>query len=122
MRKKLGLTLLLGGCAVSRPLPIELTPPAVSAYLTDHPTTNIQVTEQSGHRYWLHAPELRGDSLHGRQGYDVPDRLLSVPLNQVIELRQSHFSWGRTGALIGATLLTTGFALAVLIDHAEPVY
>lgn len=116
------LPFLMSGCAVTRPLPIALDPPAVSAFLADHPQANLHVTEHSGLKYWLHAPLVRGDSLIGQRRLDVPTVARRVALNQVSGLGTSHFSWGRTGAAVAGTLAVAAVGLAILIDHTEPVY
>jgi hypothetical protein len=113
--------LLLPACSVTRPMPVALDAPGVSAFLADHPHTNLRVTEHSGRHYWVHAPVVRGDSLVGQRGYDVPVQALSVPLDQVAELRTSHFSWGRTGAVVAGTVAASVVALAILIDNAQPI-
>lgn len=114
--------LLLSSCSVTRTVPVVLDAPGLSTFLTDHPHTNLRVTEHSGRRYWVHAPVIRGDSLVGQRGYDVPVQPLSVPLEQVAALHSSHFSWGRTGALVAGTLAAAGAALAILIEEAQPIY
>jgi hypothetical protein len=88
--------MLVAGCSVTRPVPV--TPDAVSltSYLAEHPAANLRVTERSGRKYWVHAPEVRGDSLVGRRGYDVPVRPLSVGLDDVIELRTGGIRNGST--------------------------
>ena len=94
-----GACMLVTGCSVTRPVPG--TPDALSlrTYLAEHPTANLRVTERSGRKYWVHAPEIRGDSLVGRRGYDVPVQPLSVGLADVVELRTGHFSAGRTAGV-----------------------
>jgi hypothetical protein len=114
--------LLLSACAVTRAVPAALDPPGLSTFLADHPHTNLRITEYSGRRYWVHAPVIKGDSLVGQRGYDVPVQPLSVPLEQVAELRTSHFSWGRTGALVGGTLAAFVVALGILVEEAQPIY
>jgi hypothetical protein len=116
------IPLLVSACAVTRPLPIALDAPAVSAFLAEHPQTNLHVTEHSGRRYWVHAPLLRGDSLIGQRRYDVPVVPRRVPLERVAKLGTSHFSWGRTGAAFAGTLAAAGVALIILIDQGRPVY
>jgi hypothetical protein len=93
----------------------------VSAYLTDKPRSNLRVTERSGRRYWVHAPRVSGGSLVGQRGYDVPVESVSVPLEQVDELRTSHFSWERTGALVAGSLAAAFVALGILVEGAEPI-
>lgn len=110
--------MLAGGCAVTRPVPVTLDQPGVSAFLAEHPQSNLRVTEESGRRYWIHAPEIRGDSLVGRRGYDRPVQALSVPLNRITELGTTHFSWGRTGALVGGAAVGIFGALAILLSDA----
>ena len=114
--------LLLSACSVTRAVPVVLDAPRLSTFLTDHPHTNLRVTEHSGRRYWVHTPVIRGDSLVGQRGYDVPVDPLSVPLEQVAALHSSHFSWGRTGAVVAGTLATAAAALAILIKQGEPIY
>ena len=114
--------LLLSACSVARTVPAVLDAPGLSTFLTDHPHTNLRVTEHSGRRYWVHAPVIRGDSLVGQRGYDVPVQPLGVPLEQVAALHSSHFSWGRTGAVVAGTLATAAAALAILIKQGEPTY
>ncbi len=116
------LLLSISGCSVTRPVQVGLDGPSLRTYLAEHPAANLRVTERSGRRYWVHAPAVRGDSLLGRQGYDVPARALAVPLQEVAELETSHFSVGRTGALVGSVALAAGVTLAVLIDEAQPIY
>jgi hypothetical protein len=96
--------------------------PALSTYLAEHPAANLRVTENSGKRYWVHAPRIQGDSLIGRRGYDVPARPASVHLRDVVELRTGHFSLGRTGAAIGGAVVAAGVALAILVENAQPIY
>ena len=114
--------LLLTACSVTRAVPVVLDAPGLSTFLTDHPHTNLRVTEHSGRRYWVHSPVIRGDSLVGQRGYNVPVQPLSVPLQQVAEVHSSHFSWGRTGALVAGTVAAAGAALAILIENAQPIY
>ena len=117
-----GLISLLGGCSVTRPIPVALDAPALSSYLAEHPAANLRVTDRSGDRYWIHAPKIQGDSLIGRRGYDVPARPASVHLDEVAELRTGHFSLGRTGAAIGGGIVAAGVALAILVENAQPIY
>ena len=117
-----GVCVLVTGCSVTRPVPG--TPDAVSlrSYLAEHPAANLRVTERSGRKYWVHAPEIRGDSLVGRRGYDMPVRPVSVGLDQVAELRTGHFSAGRTAGAVGGVLAVAGVALLLVIDEAQPIY
>ena len=117
-----GLLWLVGACSVTRPVPAGMDAPSLSAYLAEHTPTDLRVTEQSGRRYWVHAPQVRGDSLVGRRGYDVTASRTGVPLQQVVELRTGHFSPSRTGAVVFGALLAAGATLAVLVDEAEPIY
>jgi hypothetical protein len=123
VRWSTGLSFLcVSACAVTRPLPIALDAPAVSAFLAEHPQTNLQVTEHSGRKYWIHAPLVRGDSLIGQRRLDVPVAPRQVPLTRVAALGTSHFSWGRTGVAVAGTLAVAAVGLAVLIDEAQPIY
>lgn len=117
-----GLWWLASGCSVTRPVPVALDAPALAGYLAEHRVADLRVTEQSGRRYWVHAPAVRGDSLVGRRGYDAPARAVGVPLQQVAELRTGHFSFARTGAAIGGGLLIAGVTLALLIESSQPTY
>jgi hypothetical protein len=110
------------GCSVTRPVPVAIDAPALSSYLAEHPAANLRVTEQSGKRYWVHAPRIQGDSLVGQRGYEAPARRAGVHLQDVVDLRTGHFSPGRTGAAIGGTLLAAGVALAILVENSQPVY
>lgn len=114
--------MLVAGCSVTRPVPV--TPDAVSlrSYLAEYPAANLRVTERSGRKYWVHAPEVRGDSLVGRWGYDVPVQPLRVGLDDVVELRTAHFSAGRTAGVVGGVLAAAGVALLLVIDEAQPIY
>ena len=114
------ICLASGACSVTRPVPIVLDAPVISAFLSEHPQANLRVTEHSGRKYWVHAPEVQADSLVGQVGYDVPIRRVAVPLEQVAELGTTHFSWGRTGALAGGTMAVAFIALAILVGEAEP--
>ena len=117
-----GFSWLVCGCSVTRPVPVAMDAPALSTYLAEHPAANLRVTENSGKRYWVHAPRIQGDSLIGRRGYDVPARPASVHLRDVVELRTGHFSLGRTGAAIGGAVVAAGVALAILVENAQPIY
>jgi hypothetical protein len=117
-----GVCSLVTGCSVTRPVPAAADAASLRNYLAEHPTANLRVTERSGRKYWVHAAEIRGDSLAGRRGYDVPVRPLSVGLDDVVELRTGHFSAGRTAGAVGGVLAIAGVALVVLIDEAQPVY
>jgi hypothetical protein len=117
-----GALWLVWGCLVTRPLPVAIDASSVASHLAEHPAVNLQVTEQSGKRYRVHAPKILGDSLIGRRGYDVPARPAGVHLQDVIELRTGHFSPGRTAAALGGALLVTGVTLAILVENAEPIY
>jgi hypothetical protein len=117
-----GSVWLLCGCSVTKEVPVVIDAPSLSSYLAQHPASNLRVTEHSGKRYWVHAPQIQGDSLVGRRGYDIPGRPASVPLEDVVELRTGHFSLGRTGAAIGGVLLAAGAAVAILVENAQPVY
>ena len=94
MKRPLGFAglLLAGACTVTRPLPVALDASALRAFLAEHPQADLRVVEHSGKRYWIHRPAVKGDSLVGRRGYDVPVQPLSVPLGSVAELDASHFS------------------------------
>lgn len=120
--RSVGFLWLVCGCSVTRPVPVAMDAPALSTYLAEHPAANLRVTDDSGKRYWVHAPRIRGDSLIGRRGYDVPARPASVHLRDVVELRTGHFSLGRTGAVIGGAVVAAGVALAILVQNAEPIY
>jgi hypothetical protein len=111
--------LLAGACTVTRPLPVALDAAPLSAFLAEHPQADLRVVEHSGKRYWIHRAAVKGDSLVGRKGYDVPVQPLSVPLESVAELGASHFSLGRTSAAVGGVLLATGLALVILLEGAE---
>jgi hypothetical protein len=117
-----GICTLVTGCSVSRPVPAAPDAVSLRAYLTRHATADLRVTERSGRKYWVHAPEVRGDSLVGRRGYDVPVRPVSVGLDDVVELRTGHFSAGRTAGAIGGVLAVVGVALALVIEEAQPTY
>jgi hypothetical protein len=117
-----GLMALVCGCSVNRAVPVVIDAPSLSTYLAEHPAANLRVTEHSGRRYWVHAPEVRGDSLVGRHGYDAPARRVGVSLENVGKLETGHFSVGRTGAALGGGLLAVGATLAILIESAQPVY
>jgi hypothetical protein len=117
-----GACMLVTGCSVTRPVPATPDAPSLRTYLAEHPTANLRVTERSGRKYWVHAPEIRGDSLVGRRGYDVPVQPLSVGLADVVELRTGHFSAGRTAGVVGGVLAVTGVALLLVIEEAQPIY
>ena len=113
---------VVSGCSVTRPVPVAVDAPSLSSYLAEHPAADLRVTEQSGKRYWVHAPKVQGDSLLGRRGYDVPARQVGVHLQDVAELGTGHFSLRRTGAVIGGSLLAAAAALAILVESAQPTY
>ena len=117
-----GACMLVTGCSVTRPVPA--TPDALSlrTYLAEHPRANLRVTERSGRKYWVHALEIRGDSLVGRRGYDLPVERRSVGLADVVELRTAHFSAGRTAGLVGGVLAVAGVALVLVIEEAQAIY
>jgi hypothetical protein len=123
--KALGISGFLwvsSGCSVTRPLPAAMDAPSLVTYLAEHPAADLRVTEHSGRRYWVHAPEVRGDSLVGRRGYDISGSRIALSLGQVVELRTGHFSPSRTGAAVFGALLAAGATLAILVDEAEPIY
>jgi hypothetical protein len=113
---------LATGCSVTRPVPVTPAAASLRDYLAAHPTANLRVTERSGRKYWIHAPEVRGDSLVGRRGYDTPVRSMSVGLDDVAELRTGHYSAGRTAGAVGGVLAIAGLAMVLVIDEAQPVY
>jgi hypothetical protein len=113
--------LVIGACSVTRPVPIVPDAPGISAFLSEHPQTNLRVTEHSGRKYWVHTPTVRADSLVGQLGYDVPSRRLAVHLDQIAELGTTHFSWGRTGALAGGTIAAAVVALGILVEEGQPI-
>ena len=117
-----GFLWLVSGCSVTRPLPAAMDAPSLAAYLAEHPAADLRVTQHSGKRYWVHAPEVRGDSLVGRRGYDVSGSRIVVPLGEVLELRTGHFSPSRTGAAVFGALLAAWATLAILVEDAEPIY
>ena len=79
-----GFLWLVSGCSVTRPLPAAMDAPSLAAYLAEHPAADLRVSQHSGKRYWVHAPEVRGDSLVGRRGYDVSGSRIAVPLGEVV--------------------------------------
>jgi hypothetical protein len=113
------MCLFLSACSVTRQVPVALNASDLKTFLAEHPQENLRVSEQSGRRYWIHAPVVQGDSLVGQRGYDVPVQPLGVSLDQLAALHTTHFSWGRTGALVGATAAAVVAALAVLLSEAE---
>jgi hypothetical protein len=117
-----GFLWLVSGCSVTRPLPAAMDAPSLVTYLAEHPAADLRVTEHSGRRYWVHAPEVRGDSLVGQRGYDIGGSRIALSLGQVVELRTGHFSPSRTGAVVFGALLAAGATLAILVDEAEPIY
>ena len=117
------LVCLLGAaCSVTRPVPVVADAPGLSAFLSERPQANLRVREHSGRQYWVHAPAIRGDSLVGQRGYDVPVRRVAVPLEGIAELRTSHVSWRRTGALAAGSVAAAVVALALLVEEAQPTY
>jgi hypothetical protein len=128
VKRRLALTAAIGlftmgtACSVTRPVPASVDATALRTYLTEHPPTNLRIMERSGRRYWVHAPEVRGDSLVGRHGYNLPVRPLGVPLEEVAELRTGHLSVGRTGALVGGVLAGAVLALSLLVKEAQPIH
>jgi hypothetical protein len=119
---RLGACMLMAGCSVTRPMPVTPDAATLRRYLAEHPTANVRVTARSGRKYWMHAPEVRGDSLVGRRGYDVPVQHLSVGLDDVVELRTGHFSAGRTAGVVGGVLALAGVALVLVIQETQPIY
>lgn len=113
---------LVTACSVARPVGVTMDAPSLRGYVAEHPAATLRVTARSGRRFWIHAPEIRGDSLVGRQGYDVPARKLGVGLEDVAELHTGHFSVARTGAAVGGVLAGAGIALLILIENSQPIY
>jgi hypothetical protein len=113
--------LLASGCSVSRPVPVTPDAASLQGYLAEHPIADLRVTERSGRKYWVHAPQVRGDSLVGRRGYDQPARSVGVGLGDVAELHTGHFSAGRTAGVVGGALAMAGVALALVIDEAQAI-
>lgn len=58
-------TLVVSGCSVTRPIAIGPDASALADYLAEHPSTNVRVQTRAGERYWIHAPQVRGDSIVG---------------------------------------------------------
>jgi hypothetical protein len=116
-----GLCALVSACSVTRPVPVATDAVSLKSYLADRPVANLRITDRAGRRYWVHAPQIRGDSLVGRQGYDVPARPLGVGLDQVVELHTGHFSLGRTGAVVGGVLAVGFVALGLVVEDAQPL-
>ena len=114
-------TLVVTGCSVTRPIAVGPDASALADYLAEHPAANVRVQTRSGERYWIHAPQVRGDSIVGRQGYDLPARPAGLPLTEVAEIGTSRFSAGRTGAAIGGAVAAVGVALLVLVDGGSQV-
>jgi hypothetical protein len=117
-----GLCSLVIACSVARPVRVTTDAPSLRGYLAEHRPANLRVTARTGRRFWIHAPKVRGDSLIGRQGYDMPVRELGVGLEDVAELHTGHFSAGRTGAAVGGGLVAAGVVLLLMIDNVQPVY
>jgi hypothetical protein len=108
--------------SVHRPVPVAQDATSLRAYLADHPVGNMRVTDRAGHRYWIDAPEVRGDSLVGRHGYDQPGRPVGVGIDQMVSLQTGHFSAGRTTAVVGGVLAAAGVAILLVADEAQPIY
>jgi hypothetical protein len=117
----IGIAIGAGACSVTRPISAPLDAPSLRSYLAEYPAVNLQVIERAGDRYWIHAPEVRGDSLVGRRGYDLPVRPRGVALDQIVELRTGHVSLGRTAAVAGGVLAAGFVTLAVLVKDAQPI-
>jgi hypothetical protein len=122
MKARFAACILLSGCSVTRPMPVTPDAASLRGYLAEHPTADVRVTARSGKRFWLHTPEVQGDSLVGRRGYDIPVRHLSVGLDQGAQLHTGHFSAGRTAGVVGGVLAVAGVALALVIEQAQPTY
>jgi hypothetical protein len=122
-RLTLGALSILLGCTANRPILVAPEPVALGSYLAEERPPDLLVTDSGGHAFWLHAPELRGDTLTGRLSLDARPKRIAIPLAQVRDLRQPHFSAGRTFGLIGGVIGAAGITLLIVaVDGPQPVY
>ncbi len=94
--------------------PVTVTPDAVqlAQYLEAHPTSALQVTDTTGHRYWLHDPVVQNDSLIGVKSRAEPEVRRGLPLAEIRSLARSEFDTPKTiglasGILIGMVTIVT---------------
>jgi hypothetical protein len=99
--------------------PVKVTPDAVglSQYLEAHPSSDLQVTDTEGHRYWLHDPVVRNDSLIGVKSRAEPDVRRGLPLSKIRSLARPEFDTPKTIGL--ASGIVIGMVTIVAVMESE---
>ena len=99
--------------------PVTVTPDAVqlAQYLEAHPTSALQVTNTTGHRYWLYDPVVQNDSLIGVKSRAEPDVRLGLPLTEIRDLARPEFDTPKTIGLASGILI--GMVTIVAIMEGE---
>ncbi len=88
--------------------PVTVTPDAVqlAQYLEAHPASALQVTDTTGHRYWLYDPVVQNDSLIGVKSRAEPEVRWGLPLAEIRGLARSEFDTPKTIGLASGILIS----------------
>ena len=99
--------------------PVTVTPDAVqlAQYLEAHPTSALQVTNTTGHRYWLYDPVVQNDSLIGVKNRAEPGVQRGLPLSEIRGLARPGFDTPKTIGLASGILV--GMVTIVAIMEGE---
>lgn len=118
------LGLALAACSANREVATHPEPAGLSAYLATRHPSDILVTDARGDSHWVHNPTVVGDTLRGVRGRDLPQLPIALPIGDVTDVEEPHFSTGKTLGLVGAVLVVTAAALVIALGgtRAVPVY
>jgi hypothetical protein len=105
------------GCTSWR---VESVPPA-ELLERDHPAA-VRLQKVDGRREVLHRPELRGDSLWGREDSASGKAGSPVAIADVTKVETSHISGGKTVALVLGIGTVVVVALAAATYSMDPMY
>ena len=111
----LGLAL---ACTTNNPIAVTPEPDQLSQYLEAHPSSDLQITDKAGHRFWLHDPVVRNDSLTGIANRNEPTIFRGVRLDEIQGLAQPHYDVASTVGL-GIAIFAGMAAVAALSMEGE---
>ena len=105
--------------------PVSVTPDAVqlAQYLEAHPASALQVTDTTGHRYWLYDPVVQNDSLIGVRSRAEPEVRVGLAAGGDRSLARPEFDTPKTVGLASGILM--GMVTIVTImesDHGALIY
>lgn len=112
----LAVPLVLLACSVTRPMSLP-APVAGAQPATVYPA--LLVTDSAGHRRWVYAARVEGDTLRGLRGPEPSRERLALPLSQVRAVAAPRFSAVRTAGLVGGLV---GVAVVAALLAPDPVY